>query len=76
MGKILAYVVALILVIVSLIGGIIVSVNLIQAIFNVGGNYDTAIGWFIATIICGVLAKVICAITQSVDDWLSKINGE
>lgn len=50
--KIFLLLVSVVLAIMGLIGLCICATNIIQRIFEVGGNYQVAFGWFVAGVTC------------------------
>lgn len=50
--------------IVAVIGYYICGINIIQSVFGVGGNYTTALNWFITSLSCTFGARIIYSIIK------------
>lgn len=54
--KIFLLLVSVVLAIMGLVGLCICATNIIQRIFEVGGNYQVAFGWFVAGVTCNYVS--------------------
>ena len=61
MGRIIALIISLIMVIIAVVGYCITGVNVMQAVFGVGGSYSVAFAWFITSVVLSIVAKLIVA---------------
>lgn len=59
--------VAAVLAIMGLIGLCICATNVIQRIFEVGGDYQTAFGWFVAGVTCTCVSAFIMKLIRGDD---------
>lgn len=57
--KIFLLLVTAVLAIMGLVGLCICATNIIQRIFEVGGDYQTAFGWFVAGVTCTYVAAFL-----------------
>lgn len=67
MGRLVAIVISVIMAIIAFVGYCITGVNVMQAIFGVGGSYNVAFAWFITSVILSIVAKLIVAFCKSED---------
>lgn len=57
--KIFLLLVSVVLAIMGLIGLCICATNIIQRIFEVGGDYQAAFGWFVAGVTCTYVSEFL-----------------
>lgn len=65
--KIFLLLVTLVLAILGLVGLCICATNVIQRIFEVGGNYQVAFGWFVAGVTCTYVSAFLVKIVGGDD---------
>lgn len=62
--KIFLALIAIAAAVVAIVGVYICGINIIQAVFGVGGNYTTALNWFITSLSCTFGARIIYSIIK------------
>lgn len=67
MVRIIALIISLIMVIIAFVGYCITGVNIIQAVFDVGGSYSAAFAWFITSSVLSIVSKLIACLCRSYD---------
>ena len=65
--KIFLLLVTLVLAILGLVGLCICATNIIQRIFEVGGDYQVAFGWFVAGVTCTYVSAFLVKIVGGDD---------
>lgn len=65
--KIFLFLVAAVLALMGLIGLCICATNIIQRIFEVGGDYQAAFGWFVAGVTCTYVSAFLIKLIRGDD---------
>ena len=65
--KIFLLLVTVVLFILGLVGLCICATNVIQRIFEVGGDYQVAFGWFVAGVTCFYVSKFLAKLVGGDD---------
>ena len=61
MVRIIALIISVIMAIIAFVGYCITGVNVMQAVFGVGGSYSAAFAWFITSSVLSIVSKLIVA---------------
>ena len=65
--KIFLLLVTVVLAILGLVGLYICAANVIQRIFEVGGDYQVAFGWFVAGVTCTCVSSLLVKLIRGDD---------